>query len=133
MSGVGGAEKLAAGRVPVSMPRSLGSGDFPLPTSPAAARGVPSTFEGLRSRIDTYGQRALLRAFDNGLEGAEAGAYVDRYVGKAISQLNRGLENSGADFRRHAPEYGRDAFGNEYWGIEPSRRHGLPRCCSYER
>lgn len=86
---------------------------------------MPSTLEGLRARIDAYGRQALLRAFQRGLDGSEAGAYVDRYVGRAVSLLNRGLERAGSRFRAHA-QYSRDAFGREYWGMNRPKGSAFP-------
>jgi len=83
---------------------------------PVTRSSVPTTLEGLQSRIATYGQRAIARAWEKGLYGAEAGFYADRYLSKAVSQLNRGLERSGSQYRAYS-QYGRNARGNEFWGM----------------
>lgn len=81
----------------------------------ALRRGVPSSLEGLRTRIDIYARRAELRALEKGLSGTEAGRFADRYLSKATYQLNRRLESGGSQYRALS-QYGRDALGFEYFG-----------------
>jgi hypothetical protein len=60
-------------------------------------------------------RRAELRAWEKGLSGTNAGKYADRYLSKAVNQLNRQLQESGSRYRVLS-EYGRDAFGQEFFG-----------------
>lgn len=67
---------------------------------------------GSQSRIDVYAHRANQAAWDRGLSGLEAGAYVDRYLGKAVSQLDNRLVEAGSEYRAIS-QYGRNARGVE--------------------
>lgn len=71
---------------------------------------LPRTLQGLQNRVDTYADRAQLKAFDKGLSGVEAGNYADRYFNKAVNQLDRRLVQAGSDYRVFS-QYGRDVYG----------------------
>jgi hypothetical protein len=76
-----------------------------------SAPKTPSSLGDLQSTIDTYAIRANRVAWDKGLSGPEAGNYVDRYMSKAIGQLDSRLVQSGSDFRAFT-QYGMDVNGN---------------------
>ena len=96
-------------------------------------RSVPGTLGGLQARIDTYARRAELRAWEKGLSGTRAGKYADRYLSKATYQLNRRLEQSGSKYRVLS-EYGRDVFGQEFFGnSRPANTRFLDVCTNKHR
>jgi len=94
---------------------TLAGGLAKVPGMKAAPRGgAPSstrhTLQRLQTRIGTYGRRAELAAWKKGLSGTEAGGYADRYLSKAVYQLDSRLRDAGSQYRVFA-QHGRSATG----------------------
>jgi len=93
-------------RIPTMARGSVGASALPR---------VPASLEALRGRVDYYGWRANRFAWERGLGGDGAGRLVDRYVAKAVFQLNRELVSANSPYRVYS-QYGRDVFGREHFG-----------------